>query len=102
ENRLSIIARRYGIKKAKDSDSVAKLFAAYLRRAEESVLGSVLIETTILFMSARQNPAQVLYEAATLYKVDTDAIAAKVKQEFAAKEKAKKVEKQAPKSVTKA
>jgi hypothetical protein len=41
----------YGIKKAKDTDSLGKLFAAYLRRAEESVLGSVLIETTVLYMS---------------------------------------------------
>ena len=90
ENRLSIIARRYGIKKAKDTDSLAKLFSAYLRRAEESVLGSVLVETTILYMSSQQNSAQVLQEAATLYKVDTDAIASKVKQEFAAKAKAKK------------
>jgi ParB family chromosome partitioning protein len=90
ENRLSVVARRYGIKKAKDNDSLGKLFAAYLRRAEESVLGSVLIETTILYMSTRHNPAQVLNEAATLYKVDTDAIALKVKQEFVAKEKAKK------------
>jgi ParB family transcriptional regulator, chromosome partitioning protein len=49
-----------------------------------------LIETTILCMSTRHNPAQVLNEAATVYKVDTDAIALKVKQEFAAKEKAKK------------
>ena len=64
ENRLSIVARRYGIKKAKDTDSLAKLFAAYLRRAEESVLGSVLVETTILYMSTRHNPAQVLHEAA--------------------------------------
>ncbi len=98
ENRLSIIARRYGIKKAKDTDSLPKLFAAYLRRAEESVLGSVLVETTILYMSTRQNPAQALQEAATLYKVDTDAIALKVKQEFAAKQKLKK----APKAVSKA
>jgi ParB family chromosome partitioning protein len=90
ENRLSIVARRYGIKKAKDSDSLGKLFAAYLRRAEESVLGSVLIEATILYMSTRHNPAQVLQEAATVYKVDTDAIALKVKQELAAKDKAKK------------
>jgi len=90
ENRLSIVARRYGIKKAKDTDSLGKLFADYLRRAEESVLGSVLVETTILYMSTRHNPAQVLNEAATVYKVDTDAIALKVKQEFEAKEKAKK------------
>jgi hypothetical protein len=67
ENRLSIIARRYGTKKAKDSDSLGTLIAAYLRRAEESVLGSVLVETTILYMSTRHNPAQVLSEAATVY-----------------------------------
>jgi ParB family chromosome partitioning protein len=88
ENRLSIVARRYGIKKAKDSDSLGKLFAAYLRRAEESVLGGVLIETTILYLSTRHNPDQVLSEGVAVYKVDTDAIALKVKQEFAAKEKA--------------
>ena len=33
---------------------------------------------------------QILNDAATVYKVDTDAIAAKVKQEFAAKNKARK------------
>jgi ParB family chromosome partitioning protein len=36
ENRLVVVARQHGIKKAKDSDSIGKLFAAYLRRAEES------------------------------------------------------------------
>ena len=87
ENRLSIVAKRYGIRKAKDSDSLGKLFAAYLRRAEESVLGKVLVETTILYTSTRHNPAQVLHEAAAAYKVDTEAIALKVKQEFAAKAK---------------
>jgi ParB family chromosome partitioning protein len=102
ENRLSIVARRYGIKKTKDNDSLGKLFAAYLRRAEESVLGSVLVETTILYMSSRHNPAQVLNEAAALYKVDTDAIALKVKQEFAAKEKAKKATQPAAKVAKKA
>jgi ParB family chromosome partitioning protein len=43
-----------------------------------------------------------LRDAATVYKVDTDAIAAKVKQEFAVKEKAKEVKKAAPKSHAKA
>jgi ParB family chromosome partitioning protein len=102
ENRLSIVARRYGIKKAKDSDSLGELFAAYLRRAEESVLGSVLVETTILYMSTRHNPAQVLHEAAAVYKVDTEAIALKVKQEFAAKEKAKKTARPTAKTAKKA
>jgi ParB family chromosome partitioning protein len=98
ENRLSIVARRYGIKKAKDGDSLGKLFAAYLRRAEESVLGGVLVETTILYMSTRRDAAQVLHEAATAYKVDTEAIALKVKQEFASKEKTKKNVKPVPKA----
>jgi ParB family transcriptional regulator, chromosome partitioning protein len=49
------------------------------------VLGKVLVETTILYMATRHDPSQVLHDAAAVYKVDTDAIALKVKQEFAAK-----------------
>ena len=94
---MEIVARQRGIKREKDSDSLAKLFAAYLRRAEESVLGSVLVELTILLTAAHRQTAQVLNEAAAVYKVDTDAIAAKVKQEFAAKDKAKAGKKAAPK-----
>ncbi|NYF53600.1 ParB/RepB/Spo0J family partition protein [Tunturiibacter gelidoferens] len=102
ENRLAIVAKQYGIRKAKDSDSLGKLFAAYLRRAEESVLGKVLVETTILYMATRHNPSQVLHDAAAVYKVDTDAIALKVKQEFAAKEKTQTAKKAVAKSQTKA
>ena len=87
ENRLVVVARQHGIKKAKDSDSIGKLFAAYLRRAEESALGGLLVEITILHSAMRQNAAQVLRDAATAYKVDVDAIGLKVKQEFATKEK---------------
>jgi len=89
ERRLEIVARGRGIKKAKDSDSIEKLFTAYLRGIEESALGSLLVEITILHWATRQNAAQVLRDAATVYKVDVDGIASKVKQEFAAKEKAK-------------
>jgi ParB family transcriptional regulator, chromosome partitioning protein len=88
ENRLTVLAKQHGIKQAKDSDSVGKLFAAYLRRVEESALGRVLVELTILHATGRQNVAQVLRDAAAVYKVDADAITLKVKQEFAAKEKA--------------
>jgi len=59
--------------------------ALNLRRAEESVLGKVLVETIILYMATRHSPSQVLHDAAAIYKVDTEAIALKVKQEFAAK-----------------
>jgi ParB family chromosome partitioning protein len=99
--RLEIVARQHGIKKAKDSDSTGKLFSAYLRRAEESVLGGVLVELTILLTAARQQTTQVLNDAAAVYKVDTDAISAKVKQEFAAKEKARATKKTAPKAPAK-
>jgi ParB family transcriptional regulator, chromosome partitioning protein len=89
ERRLEIVSRQRGVKREKDSDSIAKLFVAYLRRAEESVLGGVLVELTILLTAARRQTTQVLNDAAAVYKVDTDAIAAKVKQEFAAKDKAR-------------
>lgn len=89
ENRLVAVARQHGIKKAKDNDSIGKLFAAYLRRAEESILGSVLVQLTLVMAASRSNGVTVLRDAATLYKVDADAIALKVKQEFAAKDKAK-------------
>jgi len=90
ENRLAILAKQHGIKKAKDGESTSKLFAAFLRRAEESVLGRLAVELTIIFAASRGNAPAVLKEAAAVYKVDTDAIAAKVRQEFAAKEKAVK------------
>ncbi|HEV2133937.1 MAG TPA: ParB/RepB/Spo0J family partition protein [Terracidiphilus sp.] len=102
EARLGIVARQHGIKREKDGDSTAKLFAAYLRRAEESALGGVLVELTILLTAARQQTAQVLKDAAAHYKVDTDAIAVRVKQEFAAKDKAKAEKKPAPKPPAKA
>jgi ParB family transcriptional regulator, chromosome partitioning protein len=102
ENRLAVVARQHGIKKAKDSDSIGKLFAAYLRRAEESALGGLLVEMTILHAAMKQNATQVLRDAATAYKVDVDAIGLKVKQEFAAKEKARLTKKPPEKAAAKA
>jgi ParB family chromosome partitioning protein len=99
ENHLAVIARQHGIKKAKDSDSIEKLFTAYLRRAEESALGGLLVGITILHTVMRQNSAQVLRDAATAYKVDVDAIRQKVKEEFAAKEKGKAEKKATAKTV---
>ena len=102
ENRLAVVARQHGIKQANDSnsrESVAKLFATYLRRAEESELGRLLVKLAILHSATRQNAAQVLRDAATNYKVDVDAIVQQVKQEFAAKEKAKLAKKPVAKPV---
>ena len=99
ENRLAVVAKQNGIKTAKDSESLGKLFSAYLRRAEEGVLGKVLVETTILYMATRHNASEVLRDAAAIYKVDTDAIALKVKQEFATKEKARSFNKSGAKPI---
>jgi ParB family chromosome partitioning protein len=89
ENRLAVLAKEHGIRKVKDGDSIGKLFAAFLRRADENVLGCVVVQSVILLAASRGNASQALRDAATAYKVDTDAIAAKVKQEFAARDKAK-------------
>jgi len=69
---------------------------------EESALGGLLVEITILHAATQQNTVQVLRDAATVYKVDTDAITHKVKQEFAAKEKGSTAKKEAAKTPTKA
>jgi ParB family chromosome partitioning protein len=102
ENRCAILARQHGIKKAKDNDSIGKLFLAWLRRADESTLGRAVVESVILLTAARGNAAQTLRDAATAYKVDTEAIAVKVKQEFTAKEKTKTEKKASSKQPTKA
>ena len=102
ENRLTVIARQHGIKKAKDSDSIAKLFAAYLRRTDEGGLGGLLVEVTVVLCASRQSGVQVLRDAAALYKVDVEAIGLNVRQEFAAKEKAKSGKKPQSKPTPKA
>ena len=87
EWRLQTLARQHGVRKNKDGEDLDKLFLAFVRRAEEGTLSRLLIESIVLLASSRTNPAVVLRDAAALYKVNTDAIALKVKQEFAAKEK---------------
>jgi ParB family transcriptional regulator, chromosome partitioning protein len=55
ESHLTALARQHGIKPAKEGDSIAKLFTAYLRRVEEGKLGSVVVELTIVLAAARGN-----------------------------------------------
>ena len=98
ENRLEMLARQHGIRQKRDDGGIGKTLAAYIRRADEGTLSRLLVETTILFAASRMNAATVLRDAATAYKVDTDAITLKVKQEFAAKAKAKNDAKPVPKA----
>jgi ParB family chromosome partitioning protein len=96
EWQLQTLARQHGIRKDRETDMLDKLFAAYLRRADEGTLSRLLVEVSVVLASGRGNGGSALREAAAVYKVDTDAITLKVKQEFAAKEKAKKEVKPMP------
>jgi ParB family chromosome partitioning protein len=103
ERRVEVLARNRGIKKAQASDSIGKLMGAYIRKVEEGELGRLLVEIAILHSARTQSETgKVLKDAAQHYKVDTDAIAQKVKAEFAAKEKTQAAKKTAAKSQPKA
>jgi ParB family chromosome partitioning protein len=98
ERRLAVLIRQHGIGKPKDGDAPAKLLSAFLPKAEESKLGRIFVETAILMsMHNQTDTAKVLRDAAQFYKVDIEDITAKVKQEFAAKEKAKTAMRAVPK-----
>ena len=102
DKRLEMVARNRGIR-AKEGESAAKLLAAFLRKAEESVIGKVIVEAVILLSASKQSDGgKILRAAAQAYKVDTDAIALKVKQDFAVKEKARSAAKIEPKPAAKA
>jgi hypothetical protein len=60
------------------------------RRFRKRARRAIMVDSSILLAASRGNPATVLKEAAGAYKVDTEAIATKVRHEFAAKEKAKR------------
>jgi ParB family chromosome partitioning protein len=101
EKRLEMVARNRSIR-AKEGESVAKLLSAFVRKADEGAIGKVVIEGVILLSARSQSDGgKVLRAAAQAYGVDTDAVALKVKQEFAAKEKARKNAKPEPKPATK-
>jgi ParB family chromosome partitioning protein len=102
ENRAAILAKRYGIKKTKENESIGRLFTSFLRRADESTLGRAVVEAVVLLTASRGNASHVLRDAAEFYKVDVAAITTTIKQEFAAKEKAKAAKTATPKPPAKA
>lgn len=102
EKRLEMAARNRSIK-AKEGESVGKLLTAFIRKADEGTVGKLIVEAVILLSARSQSDGgKVLRAAAQAYGVDTDAMALKVKQEFAAKEKARKATKPEPKPAAKA
>jgi ParB family transcriptional regulator, chromosome partitioning protein len=77
DKRLEMVARNRGIR-AKEGESAAKLLSAFVRKAEEGVIGKLIVEAIILLSASKQSDGgKILRAAAQAYKVDTDAIALK-------------------------
>jgi len=101
EKRLEMVARNRSIK-AKEGESVAKLLGAFVRKADEGTVGKLVVEAVILLSTRTQaDGGKMLRVAAQVYGIDTDTVALKVKQEFTAKDKARKAAKPEPKSPAK-
>lgn len=90
EPRIEALARQHGIRQKRDDGGIKKTLSAFLRRSDEGTLSRLLVEASILLAASRGNPTTILKDAAAAYKVDTEAIAAKVKKEFASKTTARK------------
>jgi ParB family chromosome partitioning protein len=102
ERRLVVLIRQHGISKPKEGEAPAKLLAAFFAKSEESKLGRILIETVILLSMHNQTEAgRILRDTAQVYKLDVESIVAKVKQEFAAKEKSETGSNECQKSTAK-
>jgi len=99
ENRVEMLARQHGIRQKRDDGGISKTLVAFVRRTDEGTLSRLLVETAILLAASRMNAVTVLRDASSTYKVDTDAISLKVKQDFAAKEKAKLAKRPAGKPI---
>lgn len=101
ERRLIVIGRNRGLR-AKGEEPIGKLLIAYAKKADESTLGKLIVETVILLSARGTNDAgDALKAAAQTYKVDNDAILRKVQHEFAMKEKARKTPARAQKQTAK-
>ena len=101
EKRQEMVARNRGIK-AKEGESAVKLLTAFIRKADEGTLGKLIVEGVILLSARTQaDGGKTLRTAAHVYGVDTDAMALKVKQEFATREKVRRASKPEPKPQSK-
>lgn len=80
EIRIEALARQHGIRQKREDGGAKKAFISYLRKADEGTLTRAAVEASILLAASRGNPATLLKEAATAYKVDMDSIASKVRR----------------------
>ena len=85
DRRLAIILRQHNLGKPNGAtDAPAKLLSVFLRKADESTLGRLLVELAVLLAAASPTESsKALRETAEFYKVDVGAITTKVKQDKA-------------------
>jgi ParB family chromosome partitioning protein len=101
DKRLEMVARNQGIK-ANQGASAVKLLSAFVRKADEGTVGKLIVEAVILLPARTPGDgSKILRAAAQVYGVDIEAIALKVKQEFAAKEKGRPAAKTGPPPIRK-
>ena len=61
---MQTLARQHALRKDREIDMHDKLFAAFLRRADEGTLSRLLVEVSVVLASGRSNRANALREAA--------------------------------------
>ena len=102
DKRLEMVTRNQSIK-ANQGESAVKLLSAFVRKADEGTVGKLIVEAVVLLAVRTQTDGgKTLRAAAQVYGVDTEAIALKVKQEFASKDKARSASRSGQRPVAKA
>ena len=104
---VAMLSRKLGIARTTVQERITRMerngtiagYSVLLRRDPFNQYAEAVI---LLSASKQADGGKTLRTAAQAYKVDTDAIALKVKHEFAAKEKARSAPKVEPKPVPKA
>jgi hypothetical protein len=100
-NQVPALAKRHKIEVKKDSDSAQKLLAKQVGTYDESELGKLLLEISLLDSAYQRFTASsddVLMDAAKRYRVDIEKVQKAVAKEFAAKRDKKTVKSRARKT----
>jgi hypothetical protein len=98
---LPALANRHKVDVKKDSDSAQELLAKQVGTCDESALGKLLLEISLLDSAYQRFTASsddVLMDAANRHRVDTEKVQKAVAKEFAAKRDKKIVKSKARKT----
>ena len=100
-NQVPALAKRHKVEVKKDSDSAQELLAKQVGTYDESELGKLLLEISLLDSAYQRFTASsddVLMDATKRHRVDTEKVQKAVAKEFAAKRDKKTVKSKARKT----